>query len=95
MVSGDSPEGLRRKSERISEFQGEQGVNEGFQMKRSYKVQKDAKSKFLNFDVYGKPVSLTFKGNDKYRTVPGVIITVFVGIFVLLYASFTATHLFG
>ena len=39
--------------------------------------------------MYGKPVSLTFQGNDKFRTTFGATVTVIVSIFLISFGLFT------
>ena len=52
----------------------------------SNKAFKEAGARCLKLDMYGRPVQLTFKGNDKFRTRFGAIITILVG---LLIGAFT------
>ena len=44
-------------------------------------------------DMYGRPVSLTFKGNEKYKTPIGASLTVFVVTLLLTYALFNCLKL--
>ena len=46
-----------------------------------------------NFDMYGRPVSLTFKGNEKYKTPIGAVLTIFVVSLLLTYALFNSLKL--
>ena len=41
-----------------------------------------------NFDQYGEPINLTYKGNSKYNTHFGGIISLFVTVVLLLYSVF-------
>ena len=43
--------------------------------------------------MYGRPVSLTFKGNEKYKTPIGASLTVFVVTLLLTYALFNCLKL--
>jgi hypothetical protein len=43
---------------------------------------------FLKLDYFGRPVSLTFKGEDKFKTPIGAITTVICGILILAYCIF-------
>ena len=59
-------------------------IDKGLESKRAFK-KNDAQMKntFLNFDLYGKPISLTFQGRDKYRTPVGATITLLVSVFLI------------
>ena len=55
---------------------------------RKWKTDRHIADKFLNFDLYGKPVSLTFQGNEKFRTSVGAVITIMVSIFLIGFGAF-------
>ena len=44
------------------------------------------KRQFKSIDLYGRAISLTYKGEDNYKTIPGSIVSFFV-LFVM--AAFT------
>lgn len=46
-----------------------------------------------SLDVYGKPVSLTFQGDEKFRTSCGGCVTLTVGLILVLFGSFNAIKL--
>ena len=48
------------------------------------------KNCFLNFDLYGKPISLTFKGQEKFRTPFGAAITIFVSLVLIGFGAIRA-----
>ena len=56
--------------------------------RQKWKSHQQAKDKCLTFDLYGKPVSLTFQGSDKYRTRIGAVITVIVSIMLISFGVF-------
>ena len=51
---------------------------------------KNTCSKISKFDMYGRPVSLTFHGSEKFRTPVGAILTI---ILVVILAMFSAANL--
>ena len=42
--------------------------------------------RFKWWDSYGEPISLTYKGEESYKTIPGAIISYIVTIILILYA---------
>ena len=42
-------------------------------------------SRLLSLDLYGKPVSLTFRGQDKIKTPFGATITILLSIFLFIF----------
>ena len=46
-----------------------------------------------SLDVYGKPVLLTFQGNEKFRTAIGGCVTLTVGFILLSFATFNAVKI--
>ena len=53
-----------------------------------WKSSRQKRDRCLSFDVYGKPVSLTFHGSDKFKTRVGAIITIMAVVFVLSFGAF-------
>jgi len=45
-------------------------------------------SKFKEIDLYGHQVSLTYKGEQKYNTIPGAIVSVIVILTILAFSSY-------
>ena len=45
------------------------------------KTEKDISNRLLSLDAYGKPVSLTFRGQDRIKTPIGAAITIFIALF--------------
>ena len=47
-----------------------------------------AKGSFVKFlvkrDIFGNPVSVSYKGSDKYKTIMGAVCTVFVTVLILI-----------
>ena len=52
------------------------------------------KSKLKGFDVYGEQISLTYQGDDTYKTVPGASVSIVVFAVILAYAAYRALILF-
>ena len=48
----------------------------------------NTKERCLKFDLYGKPISLTFQGNDKFRTTFGATVTIIVTMLLLGFGTF-------
>ncbi len=46
------------------------------------------KSKFKELDIYGESVTLTYKGESSFKTVPGAIATVLVLLTVLAFSTY-------
>ena len=55
--------------------------------KRKFK-EGDVRGKCLSLDMYGRPVALTFQGNEKFRTPIGASMTIAVLIILVCYAMF-------
>ena len=55
--------------------------------KRWWKGEKVA-SKFKEIDLYGEQVSLTYKGEQSYKTLPGAIVSIFVFLIMLAFSSY-------
>ena len=53
-----------------------------------WKSDKKKRDMCLNFDAYGKPVSLTFHGSDNFKTRVGAIITIMAVVFVIGFGAF-------
>ena len=64
-------------------------LNNHLQAKKFKTNDLDIREKCLNFDMYGKPVSLTFQGREKFQTSFGATITVIVTILVVTFATST------
>ena len=62
-------------------FEGKKKFRKGDQHKHD---------KCTNFDVYGKPISLTFQGNDKFKTRIGATMTFLVFFLLLSFGMFRA-----
>ena len=53
------------------------------------KLSNDKFTKYcVNLDLYGKPVSLTFQGKEKYKTTFGAMLTLLVSIFLIGFGTF-------
>ena len=48
---------------------------------------------FKNIDIFGHPISLTFKGNHSYKTTFGAFVTVIVGFGIMAYSLSRLQHL--
>ena len=44
------------------------------------------------FDAFGKPVSLNFRGQEKYKTIPGALFTAFTIWMIVNYAIFRSDY---
>ena len=49
----------------------------------------------LSFDVFAKPVNLTFQGQDKFKTHIGATLTLICGLLVLCYSVFRFIPILG
>ena len=56
--------------------------------KKFRKTELHASDRCTSFDLYGKPISLTFQGNDKFKTRVGATITILVSIFLIGFGAF-------
>ncbi len=52
------------------------------------------RSKLKGFDVYGEQISLTYQGDDTYKTVPGASVSIVVFAVILAYAAYRSLILF-
>ena len=51
------------------------------------------KKQFMQADMYGRHITLTYKGDDTYKTLYGAIITIFLCSFLLGYGLYKASIL--
>ena len=50
-------------------------------------------SKLVSLDLYGKPVSLTFLGKEKYKTIIGACFSISVATILIIFTIFNAAKL--
>lgn len=50
-------------------------------------------NRFYNLDMYGRPVSLTFHGEEKFKTPVGVVLTISLVLFLCLFIAYNLAKL--
>ena len=63
--------------------------------RRTFKTTEFLRNKCLDFDMYGRRVTLTFHGHEKFRTQFGAFCTILIAAICLMYALFKLSMLFG
>jgi hypothetical protein len=56
-------------------------------IKKRGRSHRDCFEWFVQWDGYGTPITMNYKGDDTFRTVPGTLLTILSNVF-LLYTLF-------